>query len=338
MKRVLKYLAVVIGVLLLMVIVAAGFLYFTTAGDYTVLPTVADDANLPRLELNGYTYHAETYGDPDSPVVIVLHGGPGGDYRSLLGLQDLADDYYVVFFDQRGAGLSERVSKDELTYQGALEDLDAIVDYYGGGEPVHLVGHSWGAMLGSGYLGYAPEKVASAVLAEPGFLNAREALDWRQRYQQIVGGVEYYNLALKAGFASFHVDGPDSHAREDFLVGQQILPYFENHPNNPYHCPGEPYDAPMWRWGTSANSGIQGSASDAELNSLSSLAHEYTKPVLFLASECNTWLGEELQAKHAALYPNAELVVIPNAGHDMFWDNTAATVSTVRSFLDRTSE
>lgn len=337
MRNVLKIVGFIVIGLITLFIVTAGILFYTTAGDYTVLPTVTDDAGLPRLELYGYTYHAETYGDPSSPTVIVLHGGPGGDYRSLLGLKELADYYYVVFFDQRGAGLSERVPKSELTYQGALEDLDAIVDYYGDGQPVHLVGHSWGAMLGSGYLGYAPEKVASAVLAEPGFLNAQEAQKWQETYAKIMSGLDYYSLALKAGFASFHVSEPDEYAREDFLVGQQILPYFENHPDNPYHCPGEPYDAPMWRWGTSANNGIQRTATDAELDSLSSRASEFTKPVLFLASECNTWIGPDLQAKHVTLYPNAELVIISDSGHDMFWDNTGATVAAVRVFLDGTT-
>ena len=52
---------------------------------------------------------------------------------------------------------------------------------------------------------------------------------------------------------------------------------------------------------------------------------KYDKPVLFLASECNTWIGPELQAKHAAFYPNAELVVIPDTGHEMVWDNPQAT-------------
>jgi pimeloyl-ACP methyl ester carboxylesterase len=39
---------------------------------------------------------------------------------------------------------------------------------------------------------------------------------------------------------------------------------------------------------------------------------------LYLAGECDTWIGPELQAKHTALYPNGELVVISKAGHDMF--------------------
>ena len=46
--------------------------------------TVEEDPSLPRIEVNGTTLHAEAFGDPSAPMVMMLHGGPGGDYRSLL--------------------------------------------------------------------------------------------------------------------------------------------------------------------------------------------------------------------------------------------------------------
>ncbi|MBN1453592.1 MAG: alpha/beta hydrolase [Anaerolineales bacterium] len=334
MKRFLKFTGILLGSLFLVALIGAVALYFSTDEDYVVPATVSDNPSLPRIEIDGYTFHVETFGEPDNPVVIVLHGGPGGDYRSLLGLQALADEYFVVFYDQRGSGLSKRVPAEQLTYQSTLHDLDAIIDLYGKGEPVYLVGHSWGGMLASGYLGYAPEKIAKAVMAEPGFLNAQEQKDWQAYFGEITGGPEYLWVAARAGFAAFHVNGPDEYASEDFLVGANILPYFENHPDNPYHCPGEPYDAPMWRWGNTASSAIQSTASSADLDSLSAHAGDYEKPVLFLASECNTWIGPELQANHAALYPNSQLVIISNSGHDMVWDNPEETIQAIRTFLD----
>src|SRR5262245_44675256 len=76
----------------------------------TLVPgTVHQDPTLPRIQINGTLLHAESFGDPAGPTVLVLHGGPGSDYRSLLHLKALADDgYKVVFWDQRGAGLSQR--------------------------------------------------------------------------------------------------------------------------------------------------------------------------------------------------------------------------------------
>src|SRR5580765_7283461 len=75
--------------------------------------TVAEDPSLPAIDLAGTRFHAEAFGDANAPVLLVLHGGPGSDYRNLLPLQALADDgYRVVFWDQRGAGLSARHAPD----------------------------------------------------------------------------------------------------------------------------------------------------------------------------------------------------------------------------------
>ena len=71
--------------------------------------TVAEDPSLPAIDLAGTRFHAEAFGDPDAPVILILHGGPGKDYRGMLPLKALADDgFRVVFWDQRGAGLSKR--------------------------------------------------------------------------------------------------------------------------------------------------------------------------------------------------------------------------------------
>ena len=47
-----------------------------------------------------------------SHPVLFLHGGPGGRHNGMKNcLRDLADDYQLVFFDQRGMGGSDRCRK-----------------------------------------------------------------------------------------------------------------------------------------------------------------------------------------------------------------------------------
>jgi pimeloyl-ACP methyl ester carboxylesterase len=53
-----------------------------------------------------------------------------------------------------------------------------------------------------------------------------------------------------------------------------------------------------------------------------------------MASECQTIIGVDWQRRQMALFPHAELVVIPDAGHEMFAENPEASVAAVRAYLD----
>ena len=51
--------------------------------------TVEQDASLPSINIMplnhaATTLHAEAFGNPADPMIVVIHGGPGGDYRSLM--------------------------------------------------------------------------------------------------------------------------------------------------------------------------------------------------------------------------------------------------------------
>lgn len=307
-------------------------LYFATGGDDQVPATTTNDPTLPRIEAAGLAFHGQTFGSPQNPAVIVLHGGPGGDYRSLLPLKALADTHHVVFYDQRGAGLSPRVPDAELTLAQNLADLDAIIDTVSPDRPVALVGHSWGAMLATAYLGHAPGKIARAVLMEPGYLTAAEGDAWSARAKTMMAGPRFWWTALVTGIRAQHIEGPDPDAREDFLVGT-IVADFASHPDNPYHCPDKPWAAPSWRFGARASSALMANASPADIDGLAAAARTYPGPVLLLAGACDTWIGGDLQARHAALFANATLKIIPGAGHDMVTDNPDATLAAINAFL-----
>ena len=221
--------------------------FVLTSGDYTVAKTVAHDPSLPHITLDGVTFHAETFGDPADPVVIAIHSGPGNDYRSLLSLQALSDRYVVVFYDQWGAGLSPRVNPDDITLKLALTDLDAIVDHYGHGRKVNLIGHSWGAMLASAYLGRHPDKVDHAVLAEPGFLTAELAETFAQATAIRFSPGLLYHL-VKTKLESLHVTGPDAQAADDYFGYQMNMYQGSDHPQAGYRCAGGgPAVGESWR-------------------------------------------------------------------------------------------
>jgi proline iminopeptidase len=289
------------------------------------------------VTIQDFNFHAETFGNPKDPVVIVIHGGPGGDYRNLLVLKALAGEgYFVVFYDQRGTGLSPRVPKGELTLQSSVEDLNRIADHYGQGRQVALIGHSWGGIISAYYLAEYPEKVARAVLAEPGVLTTKEF----QEFVEIMRpkkSLKMLFFMMRTWFASLHLDGLDPDARMDYLIHEAMF-YHGDNPMNAYWCKNTPPPeaSQVWRIGAKAMQAIIDNARQPDgqvaMPPLDGLQN-YTDEVLIIASECNTLIGVERQKAHQELFPNARLEIKKNAGHLMFTDQPGSTLQVLRDYF-----
>jgi proline iminopeptidase len=338
LRRLLRWVARILSGAAALVLLAFVALYLGTRGDYLVARTVAQDPSLPRVSLDGRVFHAESHGDQANPVVLVLHGGPGNDYRYLLPLTALADRYCVAFYDQRGTGLSPRVDPRELSLETMLADLDGMVDHFGAGRPVNLVGHSWGAMLASAYLGRHPEKVRAAVLAEPGLLTSDKAREF-ERMMRREFSLRLLPHAALSWFRSLHLRGPDDQAREDFFF-QNLFTSAppELSPLRGYFCdPADARTIPFWRYSWRSSVDIPNRARNAsgemELDLVAGV-ERFTTPVLFLCGECDRLIGADYQKDHMRHFPDARLVVISRAGHMMFNENPADSIDAVRRYLD----
>lgn len=297
----------------------------------TVPRTVDRDTSLPRIELRGYPFHAETFGAADKPVVIVLHGGPGADHRYLLGLKALADDFHIVFYDQRGTGLSPRVPADQISVQTFIDDLDAFVTAFGHGRPVHLLGHSWGAMLASAYTGQHPGKVDRLVLAEPGFLDASSMGPFMNQglpELRVIWGV-----ALAWIGKWFVATDGDPYARADWFL-QQVMPLTQGANQR---CAGPATEMTAWRFGSpNFDATVGRMMSDdayAKQLDLKRGVDAFKGPALFLTGACNQLIGPAHQRTLMPAFARARLAVVEHAGHFMFNDQPEASLAVVRRFL-----
>ena len=127
------------------------------------------------VTLNGQEQYILTLGhNTSNPVIISLHGGPGGPTTSgdYCWIDHLTDEYTVISWDQRGCGRTyyHNVNTDPnngtVSFKQAMDDLDALVDYARNTyqqDKVIVMGHSYGSLLGSQYVLEHPEKVSGYV-------------------------------------------------------------------------------------------------------------------------------------------------------------------------------
>ncbi len=283
----------------------------STPGNLVPL-TVKEDSSLPSIEVNGTLLHSETFGNPNDPMVIAIHGGPGGDYRSLLNFQQLtAEGFYVVFYDQRGSGLSKRHDASTYNTQLFINDLDALINHYQSNDTqkVFLAGHSWGAMLATGYINQNPTKISGAILMEPGGFVWKDVEDYMGRVMKIEFLKEPSN---------------DLVYLDQFVTGRDhnVLDYKYALSQTANTNIGDSEIEPFWRFGAVCNSSLLEFAMDNPIDFTTNLKSYPTK-VLFCYSELNKSYGKKHAEKVSSAYPNAELFMVNNCGHGLHyfgWD------------------
>lgn len=122
------------------------------------------------IPFQGYETWYRVVGDADAPgtfPLLCLHGGPGAAHDYLEPLQAMADTgRRVIFYDQLGCGRSSLPEpKPEMwTVDLFVEEVDAVRRALGL-ERIHLLGQSWGGMLGMEYALTQPEGLVSLTIA-----------------------------------------------------------------------------------------------------------------------------------------------------------------------------
>ncbi|MBL7804248.1 MAG: alpha/beta hydrolase [Saprospiraceae bacterium] len=286
--------------------------------------TVTENPALPSVFLNNTLFHAESFGDPTDPVILVLHGGPGADYRSMLPYKALADEgYYVVFWDQRGAGLSERQDKDAMTVDNYLKDLELVVEHYTQSDSQQLIlfGHSWGAMYATLYINAHPERVSRAVLCEPAAFTSDELNDFVSKAYKLDFFAEGTNDITWADGAL----SADDHASLDFkqaLAIESVSDHERNSSDNP---------VPHWRYGAVTSQFLPRSQPSFDWTTR---LQEFPGKVLFIDGEWGTVHTLERQKMLATHYPDASVVTVQGAGHDVLYQRFDTCKNLIVNFLN----
>ena len=122
------------------------------------------------VSFQGYKVWYRIVGEREAPgklPLLCLHGGPGAPHDYLEPLEAMAaTGRRVIFYDQLGAGNSDHPHEPSLwTVPLFVEEL-GVVRRGLGLEHLHILGQSWGGMLGMEYALTQPAGLASLIVAD----------------------------------------------------------------------------------------------------------------------------------------------------------------------------
>lgn len=91
--------------------------------------------------------YAESRGNPQNPALILVHGYPDNHSVWDQVAAQLADEFFVIAYDVRGAGQSDKPAR-VADYRMPLlaQDLKAVADAIIPGQRFHLAAHDWGSI------------------------------------------------------------------------------------------------------------------------------------------------------------------------------------------------
>lgn len=117
------------------------------------------------IEVNGARFRYEHH-RRDAPTIVLLHE-MGGSFESYDGVMArLGKRWSVLRYDQRGAGLSDRVA-GPLSVDTPAADLKALLDGLAIAGPVAVVGTAVGAAVAIRFVSHYPQKVSALALLAP---------------------------------------------------------------------------------------------------------------------------------------------------------------------------
>lgn len=298
-----------------------------------VPPLVTQDPYLPSVQVNvggkNRKLHVRTFGNQSNPVLFFLHGSYS-DSRAYKNIcEGLSDSFFVVIWDQRGCGLSERIEKDEFNNTTILEEINAMKKIYSPTEPVYLIGQSWGGGLASYYTASFSQNVKKLLLIEPMPLAGD---DMMEIYNTIID-FSFFDRSWNSLARHSEAISPRDHEQIDY----RAMMILKSTMTRGYHCDGDnPPEWPIHRVGgmleSYRNTFLGNPISGFNYNFTEGLKN-YESRTLILGGSCSS-LGYDMQLKYNSKYfKNLEIKEVKNAGHRMNIEKYDEVIRLIRNFL-----
>lgn len=277
--------------------------------------------------------------DRTAPILLWLHGGPGAAQMPIHGITaGLERHAVVVHWDQRGAGKSNPPGFDPATmrierFLADAREVTALLRAEVGPQPIVVLGHSWGTMLGARLVARWPEDYAAYVAVSQQVDTLRGAVLARDWLREVAPGSELADLPAEA-FRDHDtyvrlMQAVEAHGGGMGVSLAALLPRALAAPE--YRLPDYP------RWLEGANRGSGPMWPDYRARDLIAEVPRMPVPMLVIAGarDRNTPLALVREWLARVEAPRgARLAVFEDSGHAPFLTETERFVTTVAAFLD----
>jgi proline iminopeptidase len=265
--------------------------------------------------------------------MIVLHGGPDFDHRYLLPeLDRLADSFHLIYYDQRGRGLSRaHVRPDEVSLQSEITDLDAVRVHFQL-EAVAVLGHSWGGVLALEYALRHPQHVSHLLLMNTAPVSHADLVMFQQA--RLCDAAEDMRqlriLAATAAYQAGDLQADAAYYRVHFRAAIRDAEQLEQ-------------VVTRLRANQTPDGILKARAIEQRLYEQTWLRHDYNllpklaqlgMPALVVHGE-DDFIPVACAVHIAQALPEARLIVLPGCGHFSYLECPEAAHQTVRDFFRR---
>lgn len=303
-------------------------------------------------EINGIRQYIQIRGaDKKAPLMLFLHGGPGGSMAGLCHVMQPEWEHHftVVNWDQRNACktyLANKSNAAAISQSGTLEDymadIDAVIAYLHNVydfEKIILMGFSWGSLIGAEYAKRHGETV-SHYIGVGQFIHYIDGLHYSCEWLRKVAKDAPADVEKINAFENSIPDPP------------QMTPAFMNSLQG-FSMLGAKYIAkdgrafpikslltsPFLRFGEKMAM-VHGNPKLFSGTYQTMLSHDFRNnlhfdmPVLFVSGDEDFVCPNELLAQHFGQItaPQKKNVVISKATHTCFYDQPTAFLDTIIDF------
>jgi proline iminopeptidase len=255
------------------------------------------------------------------PRVVILHGGPGAHHDYLLPyFAELADEFTLHLYDQRGGGRSPVNEPHHVTWRDHVADLEALREGWEM-ERMALLGYSWGGLLALLYAAEYKDNVSALVLVAPaggwGDYHLRFKREFTRRSHS--DAVELMRDELEASGLAKRDRAAYKQRRFDLSVAGYFRDPREARDLTPFRVQLQAQQA---TWASLRGQGPELRRKVVQLRAPTLILHGRHDPIPF-----------EWADGLAKILPNAKLEVLENSGHVPYVEEPDRTFDEIRGFL-----